>query len=177
MNALTNQVLDVELVDSESAVSLLPFLGELQELFAVEVLLSDDQDRYENAATDLGLNHGICRAHVNRNVAKLVGAVGQQGTIPTSRQSSYRPRWTTSLTTCSFSNSLSLCVLVTVKADSGSCSSATVMLRRLRPASVPRCGTAFVWPSSAGGARRPKVAGQFALQATVSLATLEQHDP
>lgn len=78
MNALTNQVLDVELVDSESAVSLLPFLGELQELFAVEVLLSDDQDRYENAATDLGLNHGICRAHVNRNVAKLVGAVGQQ---------------------------------------------------------------------------------------------------
>lgn len=78
VDALTNQVLDIELVDSESAESLLPFLEELQELFEVEVLLSDDHDSYKNAAADLGLNHGICRAHVNRNVAKLVGDVGEQ---------------------------------------------------------------------------------------------------
>lgn len=78
VDALTNQVLDIELVDSESAESLLPFLEELQELFEVEVLLSDDQDSYKNIAADLGLTHGICRAHVNRNVAKLVGEVGDQ---------------------------------------------------------------------------------------------------
>jgi len=78
MDALTHQVLDIELVDSESAETLQPFLEELQELFDVEVLLSDDQDSYKNAASDLGLTHGICRAHVNRNVAKLVGQVGEQ---------------------------------------------------------------------------------------------------
>ena len=78
VDALTSQVLNIEIVDSESAETLLPFLEELQELFEVEVLVSDDQDSYKNAAADLGLPHGICRAHVNRNVAKLVGEVGQQ---------------------------------------------------------------------------------------------------
>jgi len=78
VDALTHKVLDIELVDSESAETLLPFLEELQEFFDVEVLLSDDQDSYKNAAADLGLTHGICRAHVNRNVAKLVGQVGEQ---------------------------------------------------------------------------------------------------
>jgi len=78
VDALTHEVLDIELVDGESAETLLPFLEELQDLFEVEVLLSDDQDSYKNAASDLGLSHGICRAHVNRNVAKLVGQVGEQ---------------------------------------------------------------------------------------------------
>jgi transposase-like protein len=78
VDALTNQVLDIELVDGESAAALQPFLKELQKLFAVEVLLSDDQDSYKNIAAELGLSHGICRAHVNRNVAKLVGDLGEQ---------------------------------------------------------------------------------------------------
>jgi len=78
VDALSNQVLDIELVDGESAESLQPFLQELQALFAVEVLLSDDQDSYKNMAAELGLSHGICRAHVNRNVAKLVGDLGEQ---------------------------------------------------------------------------------------------------
>lgn len=78
VDALTNQVLDIDLVDGESAESLQPFLKELQKLFAVEVLLSDDQDSYKNLAAELGLSHGICRAHVNRNVAKLVGDLGEQ---------------------------------------------------------------------------------------------------
>jgi len=78
VDALTGQVLDIEIVDSESTETLLPFLEQLQELFEVEVLVSDDQDSYKNAAAELGLTHGICRAHVNRNVAKLVGEVGLQ---------------------------------------------------------------------------------------------------
>jgi hypothetical protein len=78
VDALTNQVLDIELVDGESAAALQPFLKELQKLFAVEVLLSDDQDSYKNMAAELGLSHGICRGHVNRNVAKLVGDLGEQ---------------------------------------------------------------------------------------------------
>lgn len=78
VDALTGQVLDIELVDGESAEAMQPFLEELQEIFEVEVLLSDDQDSYKKMAADLGLSHGICRAHVNRNVAKLVGDLGEQ---------------------------------------------------------------------------------------------------
>lgn len=78
VDALTNQVLDIALVDGESAEAMQPFLEELQEIFEVEVLLSDDQDSYKNMAADLGVSHGICRAHVNRNVAKLVGDLGEQ---------------------------------------------------------------------------------------------------
>lgn len=78
VDALSNQVLDIELVDGESAEALQPFLEELQQIFEVEVLLSDDQDSYKNIAADLGLTHGICRAHVNRNVARLVGQLGEK---------------------------------------------------------------------------------------------------
>jgi len=73
VDALAGDVLDVELVDSESADSLRPFLEQLTEQFDVEVLVSDDQDSYKLLADELGLGHSICRAHVNRNVAKLVG--------------------------------------------------------------------------------------------------------
>lgn len=78
VDALSNQVLDIELVDGESAEALQPFLEELQQIFEVEVLLSDDQDSYKNIAADLGLTHGICRAHINRNVARLVGQLGEK---------------------------------------------------------------------------------------------------
>ncbi len=73
VDALAGDVLEVELVDSESADSLRPFLEQLKEQFDVEVLVSDDQDSYKALADELGLQHSICRAHVNRNVAKLVG--------------------------------------------------------------------------------------------------------
>lgn len=78
VDALTNEVLDIELVDAESAEALQPFLEQLKELFEVEVLLSDDQGSYKSVANELRLSHGICRAHVNRNVAKLVGQLGER---------------------------------------------------------------------------------------------------
>ena len=78
VDALTNEVLDIELVDGESAEALQPFLEELQAIFEVELLLSDDQDSYKRIADDLGLTHGICRAHVNRNAARLVGQLGER---------------------------------------------------------------------------------------------------
>lgn len=73
VDALAGDVLDVELVDSESADSLRPFLEQLKEQFDVEVLVSDDLDSYKMLADEMGLRHSICRAHINRNVAKLVG--------------------------------------------------------------------------------------------------------
>ena len=78
VDALTQTVLEIELVDSESVESLRPFVEGLVGTFEVEVLLSDDQDSYKQLADDLALQHGICRAHVNRNVAALVADLAER---------------------------------------------------------------------------------------------------
>ncbi|RME58639.1 MAG: hypothetical protein D6790_11660 [Caldilineae bacterium] len=77
LDALAGDVLEIELVDSESAANLRPFLEEMKELFQVEVLLSDDHDSYKRVADDLGLKHAVCRRHINQNVAKLVAELGE----------------------------------------------------------------------------------------------------
>jgi len=78
VDALTQGVLEIELVDSESVEALRPFVEELVNTFEVEVLLSDDQDSYKRLADELALQHGICRAHVNRNVAQLVADLAER---------------------------------------------------------------------------------------------------
>lgn len=78
VDALTQAVLEIELVDSESVEALGPFVEELVKTFEVEVLLTDDQDSYKQIADDLAIQHGLCRAHVNRNVAQLVADLGQR---------------------------------------------------------------------------------------------------
>ena len=78
VDALAGDVLDVELVDSESVAALQPWLEQLAEALGVEVLLSDDQDSYKIVADELGLEHALCRHHVNRNVAALVAELSEQ---------------------------------------------------------------------------------------------------
>lgn len=78
VDALAGDVLDVELVDSESAESLRAFLTQLQAEYGMEVLVSDDHDGYKVLSDDLGLAHSICRAHVNRNVARLVAELAEE---------------------------------------------------------------------------------------------------
>ena len=87
-------MLDVELVDSEAADALRPFLTQLQAEYGMEVLVSDDQDSYKTLADDLGLAHSICRAHVNRNVARIVaelaeGALRARTPLPPGVQSDF----------------------------------------------------------------------------------------
>lgn len=78
LDALAGEVLEVELVDSESADALRAFLQHLQTEYGMEVLVSDDQDSYKVLADELGVAHSICRAHVNRNVARITGELAQQ---------------------------------------------------------------------------------------------------
>jgi hypothetical protein len=78
LDALGGDVLDVELVDGESAAALRRWLADLAAELGVEVLLSDDRDSYKLLADDLGLAHALCRHHVNQNVAALVAELGEQ---------------------------------------------------------------------------------------------------
>ena len=78
LDALVGEVIEVEIVDGESADALRPFLQRLQDEYGFEVLVSDDQDSYKVLADEMGVEHSICRAHVNRNVARLVAELAQQ---------------------------------------------------------------------------------------------------
>lgn len=78
VDALAGDVLDVELVDGESVEALRPWLEQLAEALGIEVLLTDDLDSYKSIADGLGVEHAICRHHVNQNVAKLVADLGEQ---------------------------------------------------------------------------------------------------
>lgn len=78
LDAVVGDVLEVELVDGETADALQPFLAQLQAEFGFEALLSDDQESYKVVSDALGLEHGVCRAHVNRNVADLVAQLSEQ---------------------------------------------------------------------------------------------------
>jgi hypothetical protein len=78
VDALGGDVLDVELVDGESAAALRRWLEQLAAELGVEVLLSDDRDSYKMLADELGLEHALCRHHVNQNVAALVAELSEQ---------------------------------------------------------------------------------------------------
>jgi IS1 family transposase len=78
VDALGGDVLAVELVDGESAAALRPWLAHLAAELGVEVLLTDDRDSYKMLADELGLEHALCRHHVNQNVAALVAELGEQ---------------------------------------------------------------------------------------------------
>jgi transposase-like protein len=78
LDALAGDVLDIELVDSESADALRPFLTQLQAEYGLEVLVSDDHDSYKVLTDELGVAHGVCRAHVNRNVARITAELATE---------------------------------------------------------------------------------------------------
>ena len=84
LNALSGDVLDVELVDSESAQEMRAFLQRMHEEFGFEALLTDDQDSYKVLADELGIEHGLCRTHINRNTARIVAELAEQALHTTS---------------------------------------------------------------------------------------------
>jgi transposase-like protein len=78
VNGLSGATISLEFIDSENAENVEAWLKELAKALGVEVLISDDADAYKTVADNLGLEHQVCRAHVNRNVARLVGTLAEK---------------------------------------------------------------------------------------------------
>lgn len=78
LDALAGEVIEVEIVDGESAEALRPFLQRLQQEYGFELLVSDDHDSYKVLADEIGVEHSICRTSINRNVARITGELAQQ---------------------------------------------------------------------------------------------------
>lgn len=73
---LTGEPLDIELLEAEASVRILRWIREIAEEIGAEILVTDDADALKSVADELGCEHQICRAHVNRNVHDLVAQLG-----------------------------------------------------------------------------------------------------
>jgi len=73
---LSGEAIDIELLESEGAVRVLQWIREIAEEIGAEIIVTDDADALKTVADELGCEHQICRAHVNRNVHDLIGALG-----------------------------------------------------------------------------------------------------
>jgi transposase-like protein len=75
---LQGEPLDFDLVQSESALHAKRWIEDLARAVGAEIVVTDDADGLKSVADDLGLQHQICRAHVNRNVHDLIAALGEK---------------------------------------------------------------------------------------------------
>jgi transposase-like protein len=65
--------LAVDILDDESAETILAWLAKVVDLIGAEVLVTDDADAFKIVTEELELDHQICRAHVTKNVLRHVG--------------------------------------------------------------------------------------------------------
>ncbi len=75
---LTGQPITFDLLETETAFHIERWIRHLAKALGAEVLVTDDADGLKNVAETLGVEQQICRAHVNRNVHDLIGALGTQ---------------------------------------------------------------------------------------------------
>ncbi len=75
---LSGAPLNFESLADESAQTITTWIRALAETVGAEVLVRDDADALKTIADELGLDHQICRAHVNRNVHDLIASLGMK---------------------------------------------------------------------------------------------------
>lgn len=73
---LTGQPITLDLLETEKTLHIEQWIRQIAKMLGAEVLVIDDADGLRNVADDLGLQHQVCRAHVNRNVHDLIGELG-----------------------------------------------------------------------------------------------------
>jgi transposase-like protein len=75
---LTGQPIAFDLLETETAFHIERWIRDLAKRLGAEVIVTDDADGLKNVADALGVEHQVCRAHVNRNVHDLIAALGTQ---------------------------------------------------------------------------------------------------
>ena len=83
VDALEGTVLTVDILADGEAKTLQAWIGEVAEVVGAEVMVSDDADGFKQAADENGLQHQVCKSHVQRNTEALVEslreAIGRDG--------------------------------------------------------------------------------------------------
>ena len=74
----SGELLGLDIIVSENSEEVLEVIRDVVEDVDAEVIVSDDHGAYQGVADELGLEHQICRSHVQRNVAELTDSLGEQ---------------------------------------------------------------------------------------------------
>jgi transposase-like protein len=75
VDAVTGLALSVDLLPNEAAATLTAWVAELAAAIGADVLVSDDADPFKAAADANGLDHQVCKAHVQRNTEAWVESI------------------------------------------------------------------------------------------------------
>jgi transposase-like protein len=78
VDAKSGETLGFEVLFEGDGEAFSRWLSEYVEKFGVEVIVSDDNDSYGVAASELGLSHQLCVAHVRKYVAKRSKSIFEQ---------------------------------------------------------------------------------------------------
>ncbi len=74
----TGDLLGLDLIVSEEKEEVLDLIRQVAAQVEAEVMISDDWGSYQAVADDLGLDHQICRSHVQRNVDEIADSLREQ---------------------------------------------------------------------------------------------------
>lgn len=75
---LKDAPLTFDLLEAEASLRVEQWIRDLAHTLGADILVTDDADGLKTVADHLGLQHQICRAHVNRNVHTLVAELGKK---------------------------------------------------------------------------------------------------
>lgn len=82
VNGQDGFVLDIRVLDDETAETLTSWLQPVGELVGAEVLTTDDADAFKQVAEALGLKHQLCRVHITKNVLNTIAELAEQAWAP-----------------------------------------------------------------------------------------------
>jgi len=74
----SGELLGLDILVSENSEEVLDIIRDVAEDVEADVIVSDDHGAYKEVATELGLDHQICRSHVKRNVDELAESIQGQ---------------------------------------------------------------------------------------------------
>lgn len=78
VDAQQDITLDIQVLDNQQTDTLKAWLLPLIELVGAEELITDDADGLKEVADEAGVNHQVCRRHVNLNVLAFIAKTAEQ---------------------------------------------------------------------------------------------------
>jgi Transposase IS66 family len=75
VDAVTGTALSLDLLPNGEASTLVAWVQELAAVLGAEILVSDDADGFKTAADEAGVDHQVCKAHVQRNTEAWVTGI------------------------------------------------------------------------------------------------------
>jgi hypothetical protein len=75
VDPISGLVLTVDALSGEDAATLREWMAPIAEAVGAEIVVTDDADGFKGVADELGMEHQVCKAHVERNTDALINSL------------------------------------------------------------------------------------------------------